>query len=304
MAKANKIKIGKVKIDSPTALAPMAGINNATFRYFCRKLGCGLIYSPMIHTDALLNNKKLILDKNAFHKDERPLAIQLVGYDPKSFSDAVKLIERKADIIDINFGCPDTNIVESKAGAYFLKHIYKIKNVVNALTKATNKPITAKIRTGFSKHETQKIIKALNDCGVDGIALHGRTAKQKYSGKANYDEIKKAVSISKVPVIANGDIDDKNMQEVLNYTGAEIAMIGRKAIGNPFIFSNKEYNRLKFIKTFFNEYKKREKLIKISELRQHLTWISSSFDGAAKLRAEIMQCKTIEDLNICIKENI
>jgi len=303
MAKANKIKIGKVRIDSPTALAPMAGINNATFRYFCKKYGCGLIYSPMIHCEALIHNKDHVLEKLAFSKDERPLVIQLIGHKAESFPKAAKIIEKYADIIDINFGCPDDKIIESKAGSWYLDHLDKMKKVVNALTSATKLPVTVKIRTGFSRNKTEEIIKVLNECNIAAITIHARTAKQKYSGKPCYDEIKKAKEISIVPIIANGDIDDNNMQEVLEYTKADMVMIGRKAIGNPFIFGNQKVNPKKFIKEFFEEYLRREKVYKVDELRQHLCWISCNFEGAAKLRSEIMNCKTIDEIAICIKNN-
>ena len=178
--------IGNVKIDNPTCLAPMLGVNCTAFRLMCRQQGAGLVYSPMIHSMRLLKGEKreTVID---FIKDERPLAIQIVGRNPEIMKESLQYIEPHADIIDINFGCPDKDILGQKMGAYFSKHPEQMEKIMSAVAGATDKPVTAKIRIGWdSQHLNQNTAaKILEDAGAAAIAIHGRTTKQRYSGKAN-----------------------------------------------------------------------------------------------------------------------
>lgn len=288
------------------AIAPMANVNGATFRYFCKESGCDLIYSPMLHVDNIIHNFSIVKQMK-FNKSESPLAIQLVGNKKESFRDAIKLIEPYCDIIDINFGCPDANIIKAKSGSYFLQHLDEMNNLISHITNYTNKPISIKTRLGFNSYDTKKITNIVNNHNIFALGLHGRTVKQHYSGTSNYDEIKKAKELCNKPVIANGDIDENNVETVFNKTKCDMVMIGRKAIGNPFIFSNIknkldssfnviDYNRKKFLLKFFNKYVELEGNDSLNLLKQHLSWVCVGFNDSRKIRNDLMMSKSFDDI--------
>jgi len=306
------IKLKNITLKNKVCLAPMADMNIATFRYFCKKYRCGLIYSPMIHVDNLINNKKQIIKEMSFNKYEKPIAIQLVGHDKDSFIKAIKIIEPYADIIDINFGCPDTNIVKSKSGAYFLNHLNEMDKLLSAITSSTNKPISVKIRLGFDKIDTKNIIKTINKHKVYAIAIHARTAKELYSGAPHYDEIKKSKELTDKIIITNGDIDENNCKEILAKTKADMLMIGRKAIGQPEIFrkinsvlSRRKYtqiNKLKLLKDFLKKYSKLEKSPKLFRLQQQLSSMTKGLQNSAMLRDSIARCKNFDEIKEIINK--
>lgn len=309
-------KIGKVKLANRTVLAPLAGVNNATFRYFCHKYGCGLVYSYMLHVESLVHNEKDILAKLAAKKSDKPFTIQLVGNKPESFKKATKIIEPYADIVDINFGCPDKDIVRSKCGSYFLKYPAEMSKIINAVQSSTNKPVTVKTRLGFDKSELDKYMKIFNDCKVDAIAIHGRTAKQGYAGEVDYDEIKRAKQNTEIPIMANGNIDEKNCRDILDHTNADFLMIGRAAIGMPFLFelinnklngkkpdslADNKIDRAELIKDFLKKYDELENVKDLNELKLHISWLLKGMVGVKRHRNEIMLCKSMEELNSMIK---
>ncbi|MBW2965449.1 tRNA-dihydrouridine synthase family protein, partial [Candidatus Woesearchaeota archaeon] len=184
--------IGKVSLKTPTCLAPLLGVNCTAFRLMCHDFGAGLVYSPMIHSTGLVKgekNRDIWLD---FVKEERPLAIQLIGRDPQMMVESLQYIEPFADIIDLNFGCPDKDILGQKMGAYFSKHPEQMTKIISAVAGGTNKPVTAKIRIGWDSQHLNHCAaaKIVEDAGAAAIAVHGRTMKQQYSGKANWNSIK------------------------------------------------------------------------------------------------------------------
>jgi len=236
-----KVKIGKLILDNPVILAPLAGITNLPFRMIAKDAGCGLVCSEMISANGLVHKSiktEKMLDS---HSAEKPLSIQIFGSDPLIMAEAAQIVKNSgADIVDINFGCSVKKVVKTGAGAALMRTPGKAEQLLKAVREAVEIPLTIKIRTGWDKSGSQaiKISEIAQACGIDAIAVHPRTASQGFRGMADWSiisAVKKRVSI---PVIGNGDI--KNPEDAIRMlaeTGCNAVMIGRAAIGNPFIFS-------------------------------------------------------------------
>ena len=307
------MKIGNVKLSSKTILAPMAGVNCAAFRLLCKEHGAGLVSTPMLVINQIVANQDRILEQTCLLAEEKPVSVQVVGSDSKLAGEAIDIIDEYADIIDINFGCPEKDILALKAGSFFVKHPEQMKKVVVPIINSTNKPVTAKIRLGWDDKSirTVEIAKLLEDFGVSAIAIHGRTKEQKYTGKANWEEIKKAKEAVNIPIIGNGDIfQPGDAKAMLEQTDCDAVMIGRGSIGNPFIFERvnalldhgkdipepTETEKIQCFKKFLGYYKKYEKMRAFSELRQHAMWFTKGMDGAKKLRNDIMRVQTVDEI--------
>jgi tRNA-dihydrouridine synthase B len=313
------IKISNVSLSAPTCLAPLLGVNCTAFRLMCRQMGAGLVYSPMIHSMTLVKAEKRRDSVIDFIEQERPLAIQLIGREPKIMVDSLQYIEPFADIIDLNFGCPDKDILGQKMGAYFSKHPEQAEKIVSAIVGATEKPVTVKIRIGWdSQHlNHNKAATLFENAGAAAIAVHGRTMKQHYSGKANWEAIKQVKEKVNIPVIGNGDIwaaDDA--KQMMKRTGCDMVMIGRGAMGNPYIFkrckalltrnrklpdqttAQKGEQLLEFIRL----YDKVQKDKRFTELRQHSLWFCTGAKGAAEKRRRLMKAESEEELVRCVRK--
>jgi len=313
-----QLKIGNVKLQNPLCLAPLLGVNCTAFRLMCHNFGAGLVYSPMIHSLGLVKaerNRETWID---FVKEEKPISIQIVGKDPDIMVESLQYIEPYADIIDINFGCPDKDVLGQKMGAYFSKHPEQMTKIVNAVAGATNKPVTAKIRIGWdSQHLNQNTAaKIIEDAGAAAIAVHGRTAKQRYSGKANWEAIKQVKNNVNIPVIGNGDIwaaDDAHL--MMEKTGCDGVMIGRGVMGDPYLFKRckallMEGRKLpdetteqkgKTLLDFINLYNKVQKIKRFPELKQHAMWFCTGAKGATTKRRVLMRTKDEEELITAVK---
>ncbi|MBT3408432.1 hypothetical protein HN415_07150 [Candidatus Woesearchaeota archaeon] len=308
------IKIGNVIINKPFVLAPMAGVNCTSFRLLCKEAGAGLIYTQMYHADFLchkykIEGKQAIYDYINIQDNEKPVSIQLVGHDGVNMGKAAKIIEPIADIIDINFGCCDTNIIKSGAGAYFAKHIDKIESIVKPVIENTKKPVTAKIRIGYDPQSINgvKVAVMLGKMGIKALGVHGRVATQKYAGKANWQIIKHIKQKLSIPVIGNGDINNKKAgTDLLSQTGCDLAMIGRRTMGDPSIFTrcnNRFYNEDKPIPSTFELFEKFLKYYSkfdhdksFSELRTHALWFSKRAKLGSSKRNELARAKDVQTI--------
>ena len=315
----NQLQIGNVKLETPVCLAPLLGVNCTAFRLMCHNYGAGLVYSPMIHSLGLVKaekNRDIWID---FLKEERPLSVQLVGNDPEVMKESLQYIEPHCDIIDLNFGCPDKDVLGQKMGAFFSKHPEQMTKIINTVAGATNKPVSVKIRIGWDSQTLNqaKAAKIAEDAGAAAIAVHGRTTKQRYTGKANWDAIKQVKMKVDIPVIGNGDIwaadDAKQMMEK---TGCDGVMIGRGAMGNPYL-----YQRCKALLTqnrklpdetteqkgkrlleFINLYDKVQKIKRFPELKQHALWFCTGAKAASKKRNTLMRAKDTDELVSMVKK--
>ncbi|MBO5863547.1 MAG: tRNA dihydrouridine synthase DusB [Paludibacteraceae bacterium] len=242
------MQIDNIKFNKyPLFLAPMEDVTDPAFRLLCKGFGADMVYSEFISADALIRDIQRTKEKLTIHEEERPVVIQLYGREPEPIAEAAKRAEEvNPDIIDLNFGCPVKKVAGKGGGAGLLKDIPKLLEIVKAVVKAVNKPVTVKTRLGWD--ENSKIITTLaeqiQDCGAKALAIHGRTRSQMYTGEADWTLIGevKANPRIKIPIIGNGDVTTpERAKECFETYGVDAVMIGRGSIGQPWIFEDIKY---------------------------------------------------------------
>ena len=237
------MKIGKIELKgTPLFLAPMEDVTYKSFRWMCKKFGADVMYTEFISSEALVRNIKKTKEKMTLFDFDRPVAIQIYGHNIDSMVHAAQVAEEsQPDFIDINFGCPMKKIIRHGAGAALLKELPKMQEMAKQVVKAVNLPVTAKTRLGWTENDKpiMEVAERLQDAGIAALAIHGRTREQLYTGKADWTligEVKNNPKI-KIPVIGNGDINSAlKAKYLLDKTGVDALMIGRGAIGRPWLF--------------------------------------------------------------------
>ena len=310
----HKLKIGSVELDNNLILAPMAGVNDLPFRMICKKYGNpGLVCNEMVSAKAISYNDEKTKSMLITDDRERPISMQIFGHEPDVMAGAALEICEMADIIDINFGCPAPKVVKNGDGSKLLEEIDLIEEIVKAVVEKSTKPVTAKIRKGWSNENivAVEVAKVIEAAGAQMIAVHGRTRNEFYSGKADWDiitEVKNAVSI---PVVGNGDIfSAEDAKAMFEQTGCDGIMIGRGALGNPWIFNEiKEYLEIGEIKTTISKEEKLNVLkehfkllldlkgeyVATREIRKFVAWYVKGMDNATALRTRINMIETEND---------
>ena len=309
----HKLNIGDVELENNLILAPMAGVNDLPFRIICKKYGNpGLVCNEMVSAKAICYNDEKTKAMLVTNDQERPISMQIFGHEPDSMGQATEEICKVADIIDINFGCPAPKVVKNGDGSKLLENIELIGEIVKAVVEKSDKPVTAKIRKGWSNENivAVEVAKVIEAAGAKMIAVHGRTRNEFYAGKADWDIIKEVKNNVSIPVIGNGDIfSAQDAKAMFEHTGCDGIMIGRGALGNPWIFKEiKEYiekgtisstskeEKLNVLKEHFKllldlkgEY------VATREIRKFVAWYVKGMDNATALRIKINQIETEED---------
>lgn len=310
-----QLKIGNVELENPYILGPMAGVTDLPFRLLCKEQGAGLVCMEMVSAKGILYNNKNTEVLLEIHPEEMPSSLQLFGSDPKIMSEMAKRIEdRPFAIMDINMGCPVPKVVRNGEGSALMKNPKLVYEIVSAMVKAISKPVTVKIRKGFDDTciNAVEIAKIIEEAGASAVAVHGRTREQYYSGKADWDIIRKVKEAVSIPVIGNGDVTSgEKALAMMKETGCDGVMIARGAQGNPWIFSELlEYEKTGSMpeRPQLDEIKKtmlrhaqlqiqyKGDYIGIREMRKHVSWYTKGLHGSAHLREEINKVESYEEL--------
>ncbi len=308
------MKIGNVNLKNNVFLAPMAGITDLPFRLICKENNAGLVYTEMVSAKALLYNdsKTKLLLKTC--DEEIPLAVQIFGSDLESIAYASKYVSAFADIVDINMGCPAPKVVKNGDGSKLLLDLELVRQIVETAVKNSKVPVTVKIRTGwdFDNIVAIEAAKIIEKAGASAITVHGRTRSQYYSGNADWDIIKQVKENVSIPVIGNGDITSKEIaKKALEKSNVDAIMIGRGALGNPWIFRetveylntgkitskpDKQERLNTIIKHIKLEVENKGEVIAIKEMRKHISAYTKSLKDSSNFRAKINTLNTEEDV--------
>lgn len=315
------ITIGQWQIDNPTALAPMAGVSDLPFRRICKQLGAGFVVSEMVTSDSRLWDSQKSHFRLQRDLTSGPHAVQIAGSEPKQLATAAQLnVDLGADIIDINMGCPAKKVCKKAAGSALLKDELLVAQILTAVTAAVDVPVTLKFRTGWSQSckNGVRIARIAEDCGIQGLAVHGRTRECRFKGDAEYDVIADIVSRVNLPVWANGDIDSpQKAAAVIKHTKAAGVMIGRAAQGNPWIFQQINHYfetgelmpppstneiRVTLLEHLYalHEFYGEGRGVRIA--RKHLGWYTATLPIAHTLKNEFNTLATAQQQYKCIQQ--
>jgi nifR3 family TIM-barrel protein len=306
------------KFSSKAFLAPMAGVSDPALRLQCKQMGAGLVVTEFTNIHSIIakekqlkENMQTIQEFIEYSEQERPLSVQLFGSDLFALEKAAKIVEPYFDIIDYNMGCPAPHVTKQMAGGALLQEVNLTQQIFQTLVNAVKKPVTLKIRSGVteaSKFLFRNIAEIAEDEGIQMITFHPRTVNQGYSGNADWTMIKELKEISNIPIVGNGDIiTPEDAKIMLDKTNCDYVMIGRGAMGNPFLFEQindyletgtyKEYSFHDKLDSFFNylhltnQYK-----IKFANIKSQAMRFTKGMDSGSKLRSKITISKNIEEL--------
>jgi len=308
------MQIGPYALKNNLVLAPMAGVTDRPFRQLCRELGAGMAVSEMVSSNSLLWGSEKTRRRADHAGEDEPRSVQIMGADPRLMAEAARHnAARGAQIIDINMGCPAKKVCNVQAGSALLRDEPLVKAILEAVVAAVEVPVTLKIRTGWDRDNRNgvNVARIAEQCGIQALAVHGRTRADGYSGDAEYDTIKAIKQAVAIPVIANGDITTpEKARAVLERSGADGVMIGRAAQGRPWIFREIEHHlrtgerlpepgvaeirdillgHLRNLYAFYGDY------AGVRVARKHIAWYSKGQRDGAAFRARMNQTDSVEE---------
>ena len=310
------MQIGTVAIESKLALAPMAGVTDAAFRQICSELGAGYTVTELVSARALCYRDKKTAQLLRPFPGEHPFAAQIFGSDPACMAEAAQLALEisGADVIDINMGCPVGKVVKNGDGCALMRDPDKAARIAEAVVRAVDVPVTAKMRRGWDKGSINavELAKLLEQAGVSAVAVHGRTRMQMYGGEADWNTIRDVKQAVKIPVIANGDVFSAEAAvRILKFTGADMAMIGRGSFGNPWLFSQAAAalngSEIPALLPFAARWDTAVRQVELAaqyhgersamlEARHHLCWYLKGVSHANYYKEKIVQLTTLDEL--------
>jgi tRNA-dihydrouridine synthase B len=309
------MKIGDHILDNPIILAPMAGVSDLPYRLLIREAGAAMVCGEMVSGKALVYGNRKTIDLLRTDPAERPVSLQLFGAEPDILGEAAKIVEEQgADILDLNMGCPVPKVVKNGEGSALMRKPELVEKIIKAMVKAVDIPVTVKIRKGWddSSVNAVEIAKIAEEAGAQAITVHGRTRTQLYTGKADWEIIRRVKQAVRIPVIGNGDVrKPEDAKAMLEFTGCDGVAIGRAAFGNPWLFKRTVH----YLQTgqFLREPSGQERIrtalrhlgltlkikgerLAVLEMRKHLAWYIKGLPKAAQIRAELNQTKSIVEM--------
>ncbi|WP_302500141.1 tRNA dihydrouridine synthase DusB [Limosilactobacillus reuteri] len=312
-----KWKIGNVEIPNQVVVAPMAGVTNSAFRVICKRFGAGYVVCEMISDRGIMYHNQRTLNMMDVDPEEHPMGIQIFGGTKETLVEAAKYVDQHtaADVIDINMGCPVNKVVKTDAGARWLLDPNKVYEMVSYVTDAVKKPVTVKMRTGWDDKHILAVENALaaERAGASAIAMHGRTRKQMYTGQADWNILKEVASQLKIPFMANGDVKiPEDAKKILDMTGATAAMIGRAAMGNPWMLKRTEHyletgellpeatpeQKIEMAKDHLNRLVDlKGEYVGVREFRGLSTYYIKGIPRAARTKVALVEAETLDEMN-------